>query len=53
VEQLHIDAEDLEFSVESVRRADLVPDVLSEMLGDFDVSTTDNDLHETSRLDGL
>ena len=53
VEELHVDAQDLEFPVEPVETADLVLDVLSVVLGDFDVPATDHDLHETSRSFGL
>src|SRR4051794_29018030 len=52
VEELHVDAQDLQLAVEPVERGEFVPDVLSKMLGDFDVAATDHDLHETSRWAG-
>ena len=53
VEELHVHAQHLELAVESVELTDLVLDVLAVVLGNFDVATTDHDLHVTSRLDGL
>ena len=49
VEELHVHPQDLELAVETVYLTDLVLDVLAVVLGDFDVTTTDHDLHETSR----
>ena len=49
VEELHVHAQDLQLAVEPVELTDLVLDVLAVVLGDFDVTTTDHDLHETSR----
>ena len=53
VEQLHIHAEHLQLAVEAFELTDLVLDVLAVVLRNLDVATTDHDLHETSRLDGL
>jgi hypothetical protein len=49
VEELHVHPQDLQLAVEAVDLTDLVLDVLAVVLGDFDVTTTDDDLHETSR----
>ena len=49
VEELHVDPQDLQLAVEAVDLVDLVLDVLAVMLWDFDITTTDHDLHETSR----
>ena len=49
VVRLHVDPEDLQLPVEAVGGPDLVLDVLSVVLGNFDIATTYDDLHETSR----
>ena len=49
VEELHVDPEDLQLPVEAIGGTDLVLDVLAVVLGNFDIATTYDDLHETSR----
>jgi hypothetical protein len=49
VKELHIHPEHLQLAVEPLELTDLVFHVLAVVLGHLDVTTTDHDLHVTSR----